>query len=232
MRSVEFSLRAGQGRFITFEGAQNTGKTTQVLRLADRLRLRGTEVVVTREPGGSPGAEAIRHVLLSGFAKQLGPEAETMLFAAARDDHVNTLIRPALESGAWVISDRFLDSTRVYQGIVGGVDMALIRAMERLTLGGLLPDMTFLLDVPPETSKERAASRGEEADRFESESDDTKKWIREAFRRFAESEPKRWTIIDAGKGKTPDAVSMAIWIQVSQRLMRAQPATAAPRAAG
>lgn len=225
-------MAKARGKFITFEGGDASGKSTQVLRLAERLRLRGTEVIVTREPGGSPGAEAIRHVLLSGFAKRLGPDAETMLFAAARDDHVNTLIRPALDSGTWVISDRFLDSTRVYQGIVGGVDMALIRAMERLTLGGLLPDMTILLDVLPETSKERAATRGDAADRFESEGDDTKKWIREAFRRFAESEPKRWTIIDADKGKTPDAVSMAVWIQVSQRLMRAQPATVAPRVAG
>lgn len=222
-----------RGKFITFEGGDASGKTTQVLRLAERLRMRGYEVVVTREPGGSPGAEAIRHVLLSGFAKQLGPDAETMLFAAARDDHVNTLIRPALENGAWVISDRFLDSTRVYQGIVGGVDMALIRAMERLTLGGLLPDMTVLLDVPPEVSVERAATRGGNADRFESMGDDTKKWIREAFRRFAESEPQRWVIIDAGKGKTPDAVAMAVWMQVSQRLLRsAQPAMPSPRAAG
>lgn len=224
-------MAKARGKLITFEGGDASGKTTQVLRLADRLRLRGQEVVVTREPGGSPGAEAIRHVLLSGFAKPLGPEAEAVLFAAARDDHVNTLIRPALESGAWVISDRFLDSTRVYQGIIGGVDMKFIRAMERLTLGGLLPDLTILLDVPPETSKERAAGRGGEADRFESESDETKRWIREAFRRFAENEPQRWAIVDAGTGKTADAVAMAVWMQVSQRLMRAQ-AAAAPRAAG
>ncbi len=222
-----------RGKFITFEGGDASGKSTQVLRLADRLRMRGIEVVVTREPGGSPGAEAIRHVLLSGFAKPLGAEAEAMLFAAARDDHVSTLIRPALESGAWVISDRFIDSTRVYQGIIGGVNMGLIRAMERLTLGGLLPDMTVLLDVSPETSKERAATRGEGADRFESEGDETKQWIREAFKRFAENEPERWVIIEAGKGKTPDAVSMAVWMQVSQRLMRTlQPAMATPRAAG
>jgi dTMP kinase len=225
-------MAKAHGKLITFEGGDASGKTTQVLRLADRLRLRGLEVVVTREPGGSPGAEAIRHVLLSGFAKPLGPDAEALLFAAARDDHVNTLIRPALESGAWVISDRFLDSTRVYQGIIGGVDMKFLRAMERLTLGGLLPDMTILLDVPPETSKERAAGRGGEADRFESESDETKKWIREAFKRFAESEPQRWAVVDAGTGKTPDTVAMAVWMQVSQRLLRPQTAASAPRAAG
>lgn len=225
-------MAKARGKFITFEGGDASGKTTQVLRLADRLRLRGFEVVVTREPGGSPGAEVIRHVLLSGFAKPLGPEAEAVLFAAARDDHVNTLIRPALESGAWVISDRFLDSTRVYQGIVGGVDMKFLRAMERLTLGGLLPDMTILLDVPPETSRARVAERGAAADRFESESDETKKWIREAFKRFAESEPQRWSIIDAGAGKTLDSVAMAVWMQVSARLLRpAAPATV-PRAAG
>jgi dTMP kinase len=220
-----------RGKFISFEGGDASGKTTQVLRLADRLRLRGIDVVVTREPGGSPGAEAIRHVLLSGFAKQLGPETETMLFAAARDDHVNVLVRPALESGAWVISDRFVDSTRVYQGIVGGVDMKLIRAIERLTIGNLLPDLTILLDVPPETSKERAAVRATRADRFESESDETKQWIREAFLRFAQSEPDRWAVVDAGKGKTPDSVAMAVWMTVSQRLMRPQ-AAMAPRAAG
>lgn len=220
-----------RGKFITFEGGDASGKTTQVLRLADRLRLRGVDVVVTREPGGSPGAEVIRHVLLSGFAKPLGPEAETVLFAAARDDHVNSLIRPALESGAWVISDRFLDSTRVYQGIIGGVDMKFIHAIERLTLGGLMPDLTILLDVPPETSKERAAVRAAEADRFESEDDETKKWIREAFLRFAQNEPQRWAVVDAGKGKTPDSVAMAVWLTVSQRLLRPQPA-AAPRAAG
>ncbi len=226
-------MAKARGKLITFEGGDASGKTTQVLRLADRLRMRGVEVVVTREPGGSTGAEAIRHVLLSGFAKPLGPEAEAVLFAAARDDHVNTLIRPALESGAWVVSDRFIDSTRVYQGIIGGVNMGLIRAMERLTIGNLVPDMTILLDVPPETSKERAAARGAEADRFESEGDETKKWIREAFKRFAENEPGRWAIIDAGKGKTPDAISMAVWMKVSERLMRGkQPAVAAPRAAG
>ncbi len=126
-----------RGRLITFEGGEGTGKSTHTALLADRLKSLGIAVVRTREPGGSPGAEAIRHVLLSGAAKPLGPEAEAILFAAARDDHVRTTIEPALQRGAWVISDRFIDSTRVYQGTLGQVDPKLIRALERATVGDI-----------------------------------------------------------------------------------------------
>src|SRR5690606_7576684 len=158
-----------QARFITFEGGEGSGKSTQAKRLAERLRLRGHEVVETREPGGSPGAEAIRHLLLSGIAKPLGPEAETFMFAAARDDHVNATIRPALERGAWVVCDRFIDSTRVYQGTLGNVDQRLIRALERLVVGDTWPDLTFILDVPPEIGLKRVDTRGEGINRFEAE---------------------------------------------------------------
>src|SRR5271170_5055729 len=124
-----------RGKFITFEGGEGTGKSTQAAMLARRLESLGLGVQLTREPGGSPGAEIIRHVLLSGAAKPLGPEAEAMLFAAARDDHVRQTILPALESGKWVICDRFADSTRVYQGVVGSVDLRLISALERVSIG-------------------------------------------------------------------------------------------------
>ncbi len=160
-----------RGRFITFEGGEGTGKSTHTKLLAERLRAAGIEVVLTREPGGSPGAEIIRHVILSGAAKPLGPEAETMLFASARDDHLRTTIRPALKRGAWVICDRFADSTRVYQGIVGSVDPRLIGELERITVGDTMPDLTFVLDVPADVGLARARHRrgAAEADRFESE---------------------------------------------------------------
>src|SRR6267154_3713120 len=161
-----------RGRFITFEGGEGTGKSTHAALLADRLKGLGIGVVLTREPGGSPGAEVIRHVLLSGVAKPLGAEAEALLFAAARDDHVRTTIEPALARGAWVICDRFIDSNRVYQGTLGNLDPNLIRALERVTVGELRPDLTFILDVPAEIGLARAGTRraGESADRFEAES--------------------------------------------------------------
>src|SRR5436190_3107493 len=136
------------GRFITFEGGEGTGKSSHAELLSQRLRALGIAVVLTREPGGSPGAEIIRHVLLSGAAKPLGPDAEAMLFAAARADHVTTLIEPSLKQGRWVICDRFIDSTRVYQGALGDVDMALIYSLERVCIGPLRPDLTIVLDVP------------------------------------------------------------------------------------
>src|SRR5215510_12899991 len=124
-----------RGRFITFEGGEGTGKSTQAKRLAERLKAHGLGVVLTREPGGSVGAEAIRHVLLSGAAKPLGPHAEALLFAAARNDHLRQTIRPALEAGQWVISDRFVDSTRIYQGVLGNLDPRLISRLEKVTIG-------------------------------------------------------------------------------------------------
>ena len=132
-----------RGKFITFEGGEGTGKSTQAAMLALRLEALGLAVHLTREPGGSPGAEIIRHVLLSGAAKPFGPDVEAMLFAAARDDHVQCTILPALNSGKWVICDRFADSTRVYQGILGRVDQRLIKGLERVSIGDLAPDLTL-----------------------------------------------------------------------------------------
>src|ERR1700733_15128222 len=139
-----------QGKFITFEGGEGTGKSTHAAVLARHLESLGLGVLLTREPGGSPGAEVIRHVLLSGAAKPFGPEAEAMLFAAAREDHIKCTIQPALAEGKWVICDRFVDSTRVYQGILGRVDHRFMNALERVSVGGLLPDLTLVLDVPAE----------------------------------------------------------------------------------
>ena len=192
-----------RGKFITFEGGEGTGKSTQAAMLALRLESLGLGVQLTREPGGSPGAEIIRHVLLSGAAKPFGPEAEAMLFAAARDDHVQCTILPALDAGKWVICDRFADSTRVYQGALGDVDQRLIKALERVSVGDLHPDLTFVLDVPVDVGLERAARRrgGANPDRFEAENIDFHEKLREAYLALAAAEPQRCVIIDASAPK-------------------------------
>jgi dTMP kinase len=212
-----------RGRFITFEGGEGTGKSTHAKLLAERLKGLGIGVVLTREPGGSAGAEAIRHVLLSGAAKPLGPVAETILFAAARDDHVRNTIEPALARGNWVVSDRFIDSTRVYQGVLGHVDAQFIRALERTTIGDLMPDLTFILDVPAEVGLARAGKRrGEgQADRFEGESLAFHEELREAYRLIALTESNRCVIINATEPKPQ--VADLIWKTVNERL---DPATA------
>jgi dTMP kinase len=207
-----------RGRFITFEGGEGTGKSTHSTLLADRLRSVGIDVVLTREPGGSPGAEVIRHVLLSGVAKPLGIEAEALLFAAARGDHVRSTIEPALAQGMWVICDRFIDSTRVYQGTLGHLDPLFIRALERVTVGDLKPDLTFILDVPAEVGLARASKRRGErvADRFEAESRAFHEALREAYREVAAAEPGRCVAIDATEPKP--AVAERIWKTVTERL--------------
>src|SRR3954470_13770654 len=148
-----------RGKFITFEGGEGGGKSTQAVRLANKLKSLGIGVLTTREPGGSPGAGGVRHVLLSGPAKPLGPHAEAILFAAARADHLRQTIEPALERGQWVISDRFADSTRIYQGVLGNVDARLIARLEKLTVGELGPDLTIILDIPAEEGLARASKR-------------------------------------------------------------------------
>ena len=208
-----------RGRFITFEGGEGTGKSTHSALLSDRLKALGIDVVLTREPGGSTGAEAIRYVLMSGAAKPLGAEAEALLFAAARDDHVRSTIEPALARGAWVICDRFIDSTRVYQGALGHVDAKLIRALERVTIGDLKPDLTIILDVPVELGLKRAAVRrgSGAADRFESEDIKFHQDLREAYREIAASEPQRCVIIDA-QGDV-DSVAGRVWAALRERLL-------------
>jgi dTMP kinase len=212
-----------RGRFITFEGGEGTGKSTHAAQLAQRLSSLGIGVVLTREPGGSPGAEAIRHVLLSGVTKPLGPAAEAILFAAARDDHVRHTIEPALARGSWVVCDRFIDSTRVYQGALGQLDPKMISALERLTVGELRPDLTFVLDVPAEVGLARAGKRrGDGAtDRFEAEALAFHQELREAYQRLAVAEARRCVVIDATAPK-PE-VADRIWKFVHGRL---DPATA------
>ncbi|HEY7999011.1 MAG TPA: dTMP kinase [Pseudolabrys sp.] len=207
-----------RGRFITFEGGEGSGKSTHARILADRLNALGIEVVLTREPGGSAGAEIIRHILLSGIAKPLGAETEAILFAAARDDHVRATILPALVAGRWVICDRFIDSTRVYQGALGKVDAKLIRGLERVTVGAAMPNLTFVLDVPANVGLARAKRRrGNSAtDRFEAESVEFHETLRQAYAALADKEPKRCVVID---GRAPrDVVSDRIWETVRERL--------------
>jgi dTMP kinase len=213
---VEESLM--RGKFITFEGGEGTGKSTQAAMLALRLEALGLPVQLTREPGGSPGAEVIRHVLLSGAAKPLGPEAEAMLFAAAREDHVRCTIGPALDAGKWVICDRFADSTRVYQGVLGEVDERVIKGLERVSIGDLAPELTVILDVPVEIGLRRAEARGAGAkpDRFEAENVDFHQKLRAAYCAIAAAEPRRCALIDARGNK--EAVARQIWNVVGQRL--------------
>lgn len=212
-----------RGRFITFEGGEGTGKSTQARLLADRLTSLGLSVKLTREPGGSPGAEIIRHVILSGAAKPLGADAEAMLFAAAREDHLSHTIRPALESGRWVICDRFADSTRVYQGVLGDVDPRLIKRLEKITVGDTRPDLTLVLDVPAEIGLARAQARrgAARSDRFESENLEFHHRLRDAYKQLAISEPDRCVLIDASESQ--DRVTEQIWQAVNRKL---EPATA------
>jgi dTMP kinase len=208
-----------RGKFITFEGGEGAGKSTQVAAVARRLESLGLSVVTTREPGGSAGAEIIRHVLLSGAAKPLGADAEAMLFAAARSDHVRCTIEPALAAGKWVLCDRFADSTRVYQGALGQVDARIIKSLERVSIGDLAPDLTLILDVPVELGMERIAQRRGSAtpDRFEAEDIEFHQKLRDAYRVLAAAEPERCHIIDASGDK--ERVAEDIWTAVSARLV-------------
>ena len=207
-----------RGKFITFEGGEGTGKSTQAAILARRFESLGIPVQLTREPGGSPGAEIIRHVLLSGAAKPLGADVEAMLFAAARDDHVRCTILPALESGKAVICDRFADSTRVYQGILGNVDDRIIKSLERVSIGDLAPDLTVILDVPVSLGVERARERRgcSEPDRFEAENAEFHQQLRKGFLDIAAKEPDRCVVIDASLAR--EEVADAVWTAVQSRL--------------
>ena len=211
------------GRFITFEGGEGTGKSTQAGLLAEKLKALCIGVQLTREPGGSVGAEVMRHVLLSGAAKPLGPDAEALLFAAARIDHLDMLIRPTLKRGGWVICDRFADSTRVYQGVLGNVDPKTIRALERIVVGETKPDLTFVLDVPAEEGLRRASARRGTgaADRFEAETLEFHQKLRQAFLGLADQEPDRCIVIDATRPR--EQVADEIWRIVNERF---DPATA------
>jgi dTMP kinase len=186
------------GRFISLEGGEGAGKSTQLKALAQVLRARGLEVIETREPGGSPGAEAIRRLLLEGGDDRWTPEAEALLFAAARADHVAKTIRPAVERGAWVLSDRFLDSSLAYQGGAAGVGIEAVRRLHDFGSRGFLPDRTLLLELPAEVVAARLRARDVDgSDRIGGRGGEFHERVARAFERLAEEEPERFRRIDA-----------------------------------
>lgn len=201
-------------KFITFEGGEGAGKSTQIQRLAERLRAAGQTVLVTREPGGTPDAEAIRGLLTAGEAARWDPLAETLLHLAARRQHLARAIRPALARGEWVLCDRFYDSTRAYQGGGQGVTRAAIDRLHEPVLEGLHPSLTVLLDIPPETGLARARARGD-AGRYERWPLERHAAIRAAFRAIAAAEPARCAVIDATG--SVEAVAAAVWTAAAGR---------------
>ncbi len=213
-----------RGRFITLEGGEGAGKSAQARALVHRLGSLGLAVISTREPGGSPHAEALRRIILDGEAARFGPAGEALLFSAARIDHIEKTIAPALARGAWVISDRFADSTRAYQGVGGKLDDAFVARLERVAVGDRRPDLTLILDLPPEQGLARAARRrgaGEDADRFEREDLGFHRALRESFLAIARAEPERCVVIDASPEER--IVADAIWGAVRVRLSRFLP---------
>jgi len=202
-----------QGKFITFEGGEGSGKSTQVGRLAERLREAGLTTVVTREPGGTPLGESIRGLVLDG---QPEPVTELLLFAAARAEHVAKVIRPALGHGTWVVCDRFIDSTRVYQGTMGGVAADLIAAVESRSVAPTFPDLTIVLDLPAEEGLKRTEARGA-LSRFDAEHADYHRRLRAAFVAIADAEPRRCVVIDGARA--PDAIAAEVWRLVEDRFL-------------
>lgn len=204
-----------RGRFITLEGGEGAGKSTQAARLSDWLQARGHAVVRTREPGGAPGSEAIRDLLVTGEPDRWTPTTEMLLHMAARSEHVSRTIEPALSAGQWVVCDRFFDSTRAYQGAGLGIDPAIIDVLHRLLFRDLRPDLTLLLDLPVEAGLARARSRGGE-DRYERFDADFHGRLRRSFLHQAKQEPARFAVIDADRPE--DAVAQAIRDAVAERV--------------
>lgn len=203
-----------RGKFITFEGGEGAGKSTQAKRLAARLDRLGLWSLSTREPGGTPVGEDIRAVILKDRPQD--PVTELLLFAAARAEHMTSLIRPALDEGTWVICDRFMDSSRVYQGKLYNVETELIRYLEKYTVAPDYPDLTIILDLPPSVGQERAADRGT-LSRYDAERIETHEILRQGFLEIAEAEPTRCVIID---GLLPaDDVETAVWQAVTDRIL-------------
>jgi dTMP kinase len=211
-------MSAARGRFVTLEGGEGAGKSTQLRLLAERLSATGIACLPTREPGGSPGAEAIRDLLLGPDSRRFDPLAEALLFGAARADHLAAAIRPALGAGRWVLCDRFADSTRAYQGAAGGLPVATITTLERLVVAETSPDLTFILDLDPALGLARAAARrgAGAADRFEGEQAEFHRRLREAFLAIAAAEPIRCAVIDATQ--PVDVIADTIWQVVRERL--------------
>jgi dTMP kinase len=207
------------GHFITLEGGEGTGKSTQGRRLAEALRRRGLTVVTTREPGGSPGAEQIRKLVVEGEGGRWNPITETLLVYAARADHVARTIGPALARGEWVISDRFNDSTYAYQGAGRGVERETIRRIDAAVLDDFKPDLTLILDLPVELGLGRAKARGGAETRFENFDIEFHERMRKAFQEIARRQPDRCRLIDATGDE--DAVAAAIWAAVQGRFFPA-----------
>ena len=206
-----------QGKFITFEGGEGAGKSTQVGRLVERLRERHLEVVQTREPGGSQGAEEIRAIALNGDVGRWSPMTETLLMFAARSDHLEKTIRPALEAGRWVVCDRFADSSRAYQGAGGGAPAAFIEALDAAIVGSGQPDLTLIFDLPVEVGLERAFGRGLFETRFESKGLEFHERLRAGFLEIARKNPQRCVIIDAVGDE--ETVFSRVWAAVEGRLL-------------
>jgi dTMP kinase len=209
-----------KGRFVTFEGGEGAGKTTQIRRLVERLERVGIDAIATREPGGSPGAEAIRAPLVSGATSRWDPTTEAMLMLAARRDHWLTMIEPALVQGRWVLSDRFHDSTVAYQGYGRGVPLAEIETLRRIAVPAAAPDLTLILDLPVEQGLARAHARAQRQklaeDRFERMELDFHERLRAGFHAIARAEPQRCVIVDASG--TIDAVEAGVAAAITARL--------------
>ena len=207
-----------RGYFITFEGGEGAGKSTQIRRLAERLRADGRDVVLTREPGGSPGAESIRELLLNGETDRWSPLTEALLMNAARRDHIERVIAPGLARGAVVLCDRFADSTRAYQGAGGAVDPTVIAQLETAVVGDMRPDLTLIFDLPVADGLRRALSRNGGEERFEAKGAAFHERLRAAYLDIARTEPRRCVVIDATA--TLDAVETAVAAAVAAGLAR------------
>ena len=203
------------GRFITLEGGEGAGKSTQIQVVKDYLEARGIDVVVTREPGGTPVGQEIRNLLVSGDKDKWSPLSETLLILADRAAHLERVIRPALADGKYVVCDRFFDSTRAYQGIAGGLGLEVIHNLQQPVLGTTLPDVTLLLDIDPEKGLSRAQKRGGDL-RFESKTLAYHQTLRQAFLDFVKQEPERMVVIDADRDI--EAVSTDIITVLGERL--------------
>jgi len=203
-----------RGKFITFEGGEGVGKSTQAKRLAERIKRNDISVIVTREPGGTPVGEDVRGLILKDRPKD--PVTELLLFAAARAEHMTSVIRPALDEGTWVISDRFIDSTRVYQGKLYGLEPEFISLLERYTVAPDFPDLTLILDLPADAGVERAQSRGT-LSRYDAERIETHEALRKGFLEIATDEPKRCVLIDANLPVS--SVETAVWQAVTAHLL-------------
>ena len=206
-----------RGKLISFEGGEGTGKSTQTRLLKAALEARGKRLVLTREPGGSPGAEQIRRLVVEGEPQRWTPLSETLLFIAARVDHVARLIEPALARGDWVVSDRFSDSTYVYQGVARGLGVEKVRRLHEAALGSFTPDLTIILDLDPAEGLTRAGGRGQgHENRFERFDADFHRKLRAAFHDIARAEPKRCVLIDGGRAA--EIVADDLWRVVEERL--------------